>query len=319
MSGNAVCCHHNGEAVDKRGRGGLIQTPEGGVSYHCFNCGFKASYQPGRHLTYKFRKLLSWFGADENTIRHLVIEALRIRELVQPDLIVEHVADEPKEFEVFPLPDEAKTLHELSTFYTLGNDIGAPRELNDAVLYAASRKVDFGKYDFYWTPETESNLQHRLIIPFTWKNKIVGYTARALNDSIQPKYHTSCDSNFVFNIDKQLPSSKFVIISEGPFDAMAIDGVGVLTNDCNEEQADIIESLGKENIVVPHTDKAGRQLLEKAMEYGWTVSFPVWLHDYKDISAAVAELGKLFVLKSILAARESGKLKIELLSRRLYN
>ena len=35
---NAVCCHHRGEAMDKRKRGG-IRFDKDGVSYHCFNCG----------------------------------------------------------------------------------------------------------------------------------------------------------------------------------------------------------------------------------------------------------------------------------------
>ena len=46
---NGVCCPHNGESPDTRGRGGLTANPDGSVSYHCFNCNFKASYQPGRH------------------------------------------------------------------------------------------------------------------------------------------------------------------------------------------------------------------------------------------------------------------------------
>jgi len=76
---NAVCCEHNGETPDRRGRGGIANNADGSVSYHCFNCNFKASYQPGRHLTYKFRKLLSWFGAGQNEIQRLVIEAIRIK------------------------------------------------------------------------------------------------------------------------------------------------------------------------------------------------------------------------------------------------
>jgi len=41
---NAPCCIHNGDSADKRQRGGLISNGDGGVSYHCFNCGFKASW-----------------------------------------------------------------------------------------------------------------------------------------------------------------------------------------------------------------------------------------------------------------------------------
>jgi DNA primase len=158
-----------------------------------------------------------------------------------------------------------------------------------------------------------------VIIPFTWQNQIIGYSARAFDETVKPKYHSSYEPNYVFNLDNQQADSKFVIVVEGPFDAMAIDGVAVLSNECSEVQADIIESLGKEVIVVPDTDKSGSKLVDQALEYGWAVSYPVWQKDYKDVSDAVKELGKLFVLKSILDAKETGRLKIELLKKRLYN
>ena len=58
ISFNAPCCHHNGQGADTRQRGGLIANPDGGVSYHCFNCGFKASWQPGRNVSKGLRRLL---------------------------------------------------------------------------------------------------------------------------------------------------------------------------------------------------------------------------------------------------------------------
>jgi hypothetical protein len=53
ISFNAVCCD------DKRQRGGIILQGDT-VSYHCFNCQFKASWQPGRLLTLKFKKFLNF-------------------------------------------------------------------------------------------------------------------------------------------------------------------------------------------------------------------------------------------------------------------
>lgn len=319
ISFNAPCCPHNGESADTRGRGGLVMNPDGGVSYHCFNCNFKASYVPGRHLTYKFRKLLSWLGADEGTIKRLVIDAIRIRELVAPEQIVEIVEQEEIKFKARPLPDEAQSFHALSNFYTLNNDQNVPAEFHNAVLYTSTRRVDLTRYEFYWTPETQYNLHKRVIIPFTWKNEIIGYSARAFNDTVKPKYHSSYEPNYVFNVDRQHKDSKFVIVVEGPFDAMAVDGVAILSNECSEIQADIVDSLGREVIVVPDSDKSGAKLIDQAIEYGWTVSFPVWMETHKDVASAVEQYGKLFVVKSILDAKQSNKLKIELHKRKLYN
>jgi len=66
ISFNAVCCHHNGDKQDRRQRGGVMFTE--GVTYHCFNCGFKASWQPGRPLTVKFKKLLNWMSVPDDLI-----------------------------------------------------------------------------------------------------------------------------------------------------------------------------------------------------------------------------------------------------------
>ena len=317
ISFNAPCCPHNGETADTRGRGGLVANPDGGVSYHCFNCNFKASYVPGRHLSYKFRKLLSWLGADDGTVKRLVIDAIRIKDLVNP----EEIKLEPEEavdFKPRPLPEQAQTLQAVHNFYELA-DKSPPGEFHQAVIYAADRGIDLTRYNLMWTSETAYNLNRRIIVPFTWQGRTIGYTARATHDDVRPKYHSSYEPNYVFNIDQQSPTAKFVIVVEGPFDAMAVDGVAVLGNDCSETQADIIDSLGREVIVVPDADRAGAQLIDRAIEYGWTVSFPIWQDQHKDVASATREYGKLFVLKSILAARETTRLKIELRRKKLYN
>ena len=315
---NGPCCVNNGETADKRGRAGLVANADGGVSYHCFNCNFKASYIPGRHLTYKFRKLLSWMGADEGTIKRLVIDAIRVKDLVAPEQLVEVVEQEEIKFKARPLPEEALTLTTLASMYVL-KDGDMPRDYIDSVVYVCSRHIDTEKYTFYWTPETQYNLHKRVIIPFTWKNEIIGYSARTFDETVKPKYHSSYEPNYVFNVDRQLKDSKFVIVVEGPFDAMAVDGVAVLSNECSEIQADIIDSLGREVIVVPDSDKAGSKLVDQAIEYGWSVSFPVWQETHKDVASATEQYGKLFVLKSILEGKQSNKLKIELHKRKLYN
>lgn len=318
VSFNGICCVHNGETADRRGRAGVIMNADGGVSYSCFNCNYKASYVPGRHLTYKFRKLLTWLGADEGTVQRLVIDAIRVRDLVAPETLVEVEEAEPINFKARPLPKEAQSFHALSNFYTLNDDKNVPLEFHNSVLYVASRKVDLTKYEFYWTPETQYNLNRRVIIPFTWRNHVIGYTARTFDENVKPKYHNSHEPNYVFNVDRQLKDSKFVVVVEGPFDAMAVDGVAILSNECSETQADIIDSLGREVIVVPDADRAGAKLVDQAVEFGWSVSFPVWQETHKDVASAVEEFGKLFVLKSIIAARQLNRLKIELRRKKVY-
>jgi len=313
---NAPCCQHNGESADTRGRGGLTANQDGSVSYHCFNCNFKASYQPGRHLTFKFRKLLTWLGASDNDVNRLVIEAIRIRELVNPEEV--KLEEERVEFKIRELPEGAVSFQALLSFHLLDDLRNVPPLLNSAVDYVKARKINTDLYNFYWTDSLEHKLDQRVIIPMIWEGKTIGYTSRAFVDDVKPKYYSSYEPNFVFNTNNQRPESKFVIVCEGPFDAMSIDGVAVLGNECSEQQADIIDALGKEVIVVADRDRAGAKLLEKAIEYGWSASFPVWQETCKDVNEAVVKYGKLFVLKAILNAKESSKLKIELMKKKLY-
>jgi hypothetical protein len=325
LSFNAVCCHHNGNSADTRGRGGVITNPDGGVSWHCFNCGFKTSYQPGRPLSFKFRKLLNWLGADPTEVKRLVIEAIRVKELIRPEDIKESA--EEIVFEARALPQEAQSFLALAEFYKLAEYQSTPKLFTDAVHYSLDRKIDTIKYDLYWTPEIEHKLNHRVIVPFVYKGETVGYTARATVDGIKPKYHSNHPANFVFNMDRQLPTSKFVLVVEGPFDAMSVDGVSVQTNEISEQQAEIIEGLGREVIYVPdfdqHLNKQGRPVwpglaaVEQAIEYGWSVSFPVWRETCKDVNAAVIKYGKLFVIKAILEGKESNSLKIKLIAGKI--
>lgn len=326
LSFNAVCCQHNGHNVDTRGRGGVKTNGDGGVSYHCFNCGFKTGYTPGRALSFKYRRFLKWLGADATEIQRLVIESLRLKDLVNPDQIREIEPEEEITFQPRSLPKEAISFLGLAEFYELA-DKNYPKNFVDAVTYAANRKIDLQRYEFFWTPEVEHKLNYRVIVPFKYNKEIVGYTARAVNDGIKPKYHSDHSGHFVFNLDNQRPENKFVIVVEGPFDAMAIDGVSTQTNEVSMQQADLIERLGKRVIFVPdfdkHTNKQGREVwpgytaVEQAMDYGWSVSFPVWHTECKDVSRAVELYGKLFVLKSILAGAESNPLKIKLLAAKI--
>jgi len=301
ISFNAPCCQHRGHKADSRGRGGIITNPDGSVSYHCFNCNYKVSYRPGWHLGYRFRKLLEWLGADENSIRHLVIEAVRIKDHVSPEIL--EIEPEPISFRPRSLPDDVRLVD------------------NDpiALEYCQSRKIDLDRYPLLVSSRYEHNLNRRVIVPFTWKNKLIGYTSRSWDPLVKPKYYSQYEPNYVFNVDRQPADAKFVVVCEGPFDAMSIDAVAILGNECNETQADIIDSLTREVIVVPDRDRAGSRLITGAIEYGWSVSFPVWLETCKDINEAVVKYGRLFVLKTILMSRETGRLKIELMRKRLYN
>ena len=80
ISFNAPCCVHNGETQDKKKRGGIMTSADGTISYHCFNCGYKANYVIGRKLNQKMRTFMSYIGIPDDTVKKLAIEAMRHEE-----------------------------------------------------------------------------------------------------------------------------------------------------------------------------------------------------------------------------------------------
>jgi DNA primase len=88
-------------------------------------------------------------------------------------------------------------------------------------------------------------------------------------------------------------------------------------NTISDAQARLIRNLGREITVVPDQDRAGIELVDRAVELGWAVSMPDWPDDVKDVNDAVIKYGRLATLLTIMAARETSKIKIELRKKQL--
>jgi len=155
-----------------------------------------------------------------------------------------------------------------------------------------------------------------VVIPFTYDNKIVGYTCRFLDDR-QPKFISDSQPGYVFGIDLQPADWQHVIVTEGIFDALSIGGVAVMHNTISDAQARLIRSLDKPITVVPDQDRAGVELIDRALELGWAVSIPDWPAGCKDVNDAVIKLGRLGTLLTIMQSRETSRIKIELRKRQL--
>jgi hypothetical protein len=156
----------------------------------------------------------------------------------------------------------------------------------------------------------------QVIIPFTYNNVMVGWTARML-DKKQPKFISHTQPGYVFGTDLQHEDWQHVIVTEGIFDALSIGGLAVMHSTISDLQARLIRSLGKEITVVPDQDTAGIELIDRALELGWAVSIPDWPEHCKDVNDAVIRFGKLGALLTIMQSRETSKIKIELRKKAL--
>ena len=299
---NAPCCHHNGNTADTRGRGGLISEGDT-VSYHCFNCGFKASWQPGRPVSQKLRKLLQWMNCTDDTITRLTFDVMRLNEGVE---VAERKIELPT-FETVPLPDDAVKITDITDF----------TKFSMAVLeYMAARNLNVDDTDYYWSPSLA--YRDRLIVPFYYEKRIVGWTARTVNPDKKPKYMSESQPGFVYGLDEQSPKKVFAILCEGPVDAIHIEGTALLGSEINDQQAILLNRLQKQIIVVPDRDKAGSKLVEQAIDRGWSVSMPEWDQDINDIGDCVDKYGRLYTLHSIATAANESPLKIRLRAKKWF-
>ena len=297
---NAVCCQYHGHKSDRRGRGG-IKFDGDNWSYHCFNCGFKCTFTLGRTLTRNTRQLLSYCGIDKDDINKYNLESLQHKDLL--DFVKTKREKKKIKFKEMHLPD-AELI-----------DVNNPKH-ETYVSYLNKRKINVEDYPFMCSPDMEGRQADRIIVPYTYENKIVGHTSRYL-DGRTPKFINEQQQGYVFGYDLQKPEYEVCIVSEGIFDALSINGCALTHNTISEEQAEILKNLNKKIIVVPDQDKTGLQICDRALDLGFYVSIPNWENDVKDINDSVIKYGKLATLLSILQSATNSKIKIEIKRKQL--
>lgn len=297
LSGNGPCCVHNGESQDKRGRGGLLSSSEG-WSYSCFNCNFTASFILGRNLSVKARKLLSWLYVPQEEIERINLESLKHRSITGL------------------LDDRQRTAAALQDIRFDERDIGGVEfvtpEHTEVWNYLRRRHAPTN-YPFMISATLNSRLG--IIIPFTYDNTVVGSTTRFLDDR-KPVWLNDFQPGYVFGTDLQQSNWQHVIVTEGIFDALSISGLALMHNTVSDAQARLIRNIGKEITVVPDQDRAGMELVDRAVELGWAVSMPAW-NGCKDVNDAVIKYGRLGTLLTIMQSRETSRIKIELRKRQI--
>lgn len=289
---------------EKRSRGGL-KVNDQGWSYHCFNCGAKSSFILGRAVGYKAKNFLENLGVPESEINALNLESLRHRSIngILDDRakIANAISDiKFEEFDDFPPASELIT-PELPKYWDYIRRRGVPEDFPAMTVIRND--------GIHW-------VRPHVIIPFSYDNKIVGWCARFLDDKT-PKYINHTQPGYVFGTELQHDDWQYAIVVEGIFDALSINGLALMHNTVSDLQARLIRNLGKEIIVVPDQDKAGLELVDRAMELGWSVSIPNWPEGVKDVNDAVVKFGKVATLLTIMQARETSKIKIELRKKNL--
>lgn len=300
QSFNAVCCHHRGHRPDTRQRGGLRMDGFNWVM-HCFNCGYSCSFTMGKQIGARTRQFLEWCGIDKEQIQRWNLESLQNRDLLE--LTMQRRKFQNIKFKNKKLPDSEllDVNNNAHKFY---------------VDYLRKRKIDLEKYKFYVNPKGSQRMPYGIIIPYTYREKVVGSTIRFIDNRI-PKFINDQQPGYVFNIDNQHPDWQVCIVTEGIFDALAVDGVALMHDDISNEQAFILSNLNRKIIVVPDFDKTGLNITDRALELGYSVSLPNWEPGIKDANDAVVKYGKLATVLSIIESATTSKIKIEMRKKQI--
>lgn len=299
---DAVCCHHFGHKPDERGRGGILLDGANNWRYHCFNCNFKCGFTLGKTITNNTRNLLTWCGVDKSDIDAWNLYSLRNRDLL--DFTHTKKTKIKVKFKEIALPKTAELIDTNNVKH------------HKFIEYLAKRGFAHDEYPFMVSPSDLGRNTNRIIIPYTFNGKIVGYTSRFLDDRT-PKYIKEQQLGYIFGYDFQKPEYEVCIVVEGIFDALSINACALTHDTISDEQADLLRSLHKRIIVVPDRDKTGMTICEKALDLGFQVSLPDWSEDTKDTNDAVVKYGKLPTLLSILESATNSKIKIEMMRRKI--
>ena len=282
--------------------------------YNCYNCGFKTGYKGG-DIGHQFEAWMGWLGIPQEKIQQAKLEILSKKLSGELETIEENNWFKIEDFPEVKLPTEARSFA----------DWVAEESPPDAMVSCLEYLIGRGRavsenWEYFWSPNfpgiagRKVNLHHRIIIPFKHKNKIVGWTGRYFGKppSGISKYHNSdIPPGYLFNGDAIFAKNrKFVLIHEGPFDAIATNGVGALGSTLNKSQIAWLNSTDKEKIVVPDRQAKNQDLIDIALEQRWSVSFPDWEEKIKDAADASKIYGRLYTLASILDAKTSSQLKI---------
>jgi hypothetical protein len=305
ISFNCPCCIHNKQArPDTKKRFGMRITSEGATSVHCFNCHFSTTWIEGRNLSPKFENLFKWMALPDEELKKIKFKIWQLKENA-PKASAETKATWVK-FEFFEkeLPKNAKPFS-----YWIEQESYHPEFLKVLDYMSSRGNHILTAWDYWWTPDRALN--GRVIIPFTWDNKVVGCTSRATFPT-KYRYLNDMPTNYMFNTESIKHENEFIILVEGPFDAIAINGVATLGDHLSLDQCQWLNNTGKKIIVLPDREKEGGALVDIALRENWFVSFPPWDTDVKDAADASKKYGKLYTLWSVLDSRTNNKLNINI-------
>ena len=284
---------------DRRARGGFIVKPDGGFRYHCFNGGCEfadgaTGWDPGEGLGGRPRKLLRLLGGD---VKDLPIELLirRANRYTRDGRLLERSTELP----VFNFPDMALPTNTLDLMTLPEGDIPEDFAMAyEARKYVLSRCESFiDETWFGWSPLYPV----MIIVPYMHRGRTVGWMGRTFvgERKIIRKKHP----DYLFNQEVLDDDDAAIILVEGEIDALSIMGVATCGPTLGKKQELLLQTSGRDVVVLPDFSLDGQNLIAIAERNGWYISTPDWDRYVKDATQAISKYGRIYTVASVMDAR----------------
>lgn len=269
---------------DYKTRGAFKFDEDGTVAYHCFNCGHTALFTPSQTtFTKKMNEVLRSFGIDQSQAKRVLFRSFGTKP----------VPLTAKEKLLVP----AQVIELPKTFAKLD-----PHTDSLAAQYILSRGLALDTTDWYVAPKTDNIWKNRVIIPVKNDHKqLVFYQGRSyINSKRRWESPDLPKTNVLFNHHLLKESADNVIVCEGIFDALSVDGVAILGSSFSDYQLSELVRFRGTKIIVPNKDNNGKSLALDALKHGFSLAFPD-IGTCTDLNEAFVKYGKLYVEHQIHA------------------
>lgn len=317
---NCPACIHNGQSrPDTRNRGAQRHGVDGSFVFHCFNCGFVTGWRMGSHLGKKMRELVTYYGGTQQDVLQMMCYAKELVDSGEYENQNEPTYINPVVV-THDLPPNCMPI--INWFMHFAECDSMPDDFVRVCKELSNRNPILINLPFYWTPNTDNQLNKSAILPYLMNGSPVGYTARYMYGTGTMRYQNKFPSNILYGFDLLNSDTKDIYVFEGPIDAEVCNGValnGYIMADAHIDALTRCKEMGKRIIVVPDRDKDGRRLARQAIMCGFDVACPEWGIDdnreiIKDAEQASRKYGRVltnYILQNSVYSGNYAKLMLQ--------
>ena len=253
-----------------------IKYDSGEIAYNCWNCGTSARYTEfSGKISNKFTKILASYGIDVDEINAIVNSSFFTEDQEQKTITLSSLTKPNLDTPTIKLPKASLRLGSTLDFLDYQEKIAK---------YLVDRKVDLLKYAFFFS--IEDRFIDRVIIPFYRNGKLIYWQARSIDKNEKKRHDNAPVSReaIMFNYDKVFTvSSTPLVVCEGVFDAMMLDGIAILGSKLTAAKIEILKQSRRKLVFIIDKDENGKHLAEEVLSHGWEICFtPEGSHDLND-------------------------------------